>query len=101
MKRLAVACLLLTACAPHQQMRATYLPTSATAMPKDQALNECRFVVAQNPAAIDWYMVNRFGTPITGPDGALTALTPHGMGQMERCMGLKGYRKGPDVPYHG
>lgn len=100
MKRLALACLLLvTACAPHQQMRGTYRPTPAATLPQDHALNECRFLVAQNPAAIDWYMVHRFGIPISGPNGELTALTQHGMDQMDRCMSLKGYRKGPDVPY--
>jgi hypothetical protein len=100
MKHIALlaALLLAGACAPYQQMRQSYLPTDAA---QDQALNECRFLVAQDRAAIDWYMVNRAGTPVTGSDGALTALTPHGMDQMRRCMAVKGYRPGPMVPYGG
>jgi hypothetical protein len=98
LKHIALLALLLAAGCAGQQMRQSYLPVDAA---QDQALNECRFLVAQNPAAIDWYMVNRAGTPITGSDGALTALTQHGADQMKRCMGIKGYRPGPMVPYHG
>lgn len=101
MNRLALALVLLAAgCAPYQQMRQSYLPTGEPAVPQDKALNECRFLVAQDPNATDWYVVNTFGQPITGPDGALTALTPHGMDQMTRCMLSKGYRPGPMVPYN-
>lgn len=102
MKHAAIACLLLTAaCAPYQPMTNTWVRTPAAVESQDQALTACRFMVAQDPAAIDWYMVNRAGTPITGSDGALTALTQHGSDQMDRCMKLKGYLVGQPVPYAG
>lgn len=94
MKRLILACLLLTACAAPQQMRKTWIPTRATAAPQDQASAECRLVTMQDRRSIDAF------TTIEA-DGTLNSLSDYGMALMEACMRTKGYQPGPVVPYRG
>lgn len=91
MNRLALAYLLLAAaCAPYQPMRKTWIPTSTTAAPHDQARAECRLVTMQDRRSIDAF------TTIE-PDGGLNSLSDYGVALMEACMRTKGYQPGPMV----
>ena len=96
---LLTAAIALTACAtPQQQTIMTWSPTGSAAIPKEQALAECRYDIVKDPNNFDRLFLMSGQSPI-GPNGEVGGLSGHGQTMFAMCMRSRGYAPGSLVPY--
>lgn len=92
----AVALALLTGCAVPKRQVMTWAPSGGGAsVPQEQALAQCSYEVAGNPANFDRLFLLS-GQPKIGAHG-VQGLSAEGMQLFSLCMAAKGYRQAGPV----
>jgi hypothetical protein len=89
---------LLAGCAGEQRMRTTWVPTGNPSMTRDQAKSECSFEVGKGMSNMDRLFLMT-GLPMVDDFGDIQGLNSKGAQLYSFCMGARGYRQGPMVPY--